>query len=78
MLINFVIDNGLDFILFFSINDVRWRSGIHGAVERVFFDQSEQGCMEHEVYIPGQRKAYLKCHRINNVLHFEGSVMLWS
>ena len=72
-----MIDNGLDFVLFFSINDVRWRSGIHGAVDGVLFDGSKQRCVEYRVYVPGRRKAYLKCDGIDNALHFEGSVTPW-
>jgi hypothetical protein len=77
MLINFVIDNSLNFILFFSINDIRWQSVIHRAVDGVFFDRGKQGCMEYQVNVPRCRKAYLKCHRIDNMLHFEGSITLW-
>jgi hypothetical protein len=77
MLIDLVIDNGFDFILFFSINDIRWQSGVHWAVNGVFVDGGKQGSVEYGVNIPRHGKSYFKCHRIDNVLHFEGSIMLW-
>jgi hypothetical protein len=69
-----VINNGLDLVLFFSINDVRWRSGIHGAVHRVFLDGGKERGVKHRVYIPGRREAYFKCNWIDNTLHLEGSI----
>jgi hypothetical protein len=73
-----VINDGLDLVLFFSIDDVRWRSGIHGAVDGVLLDGSKQGYVKYWMYIPRRWKAYLKCNGIDNTFYFEGSVAPWS
>jgi hypothetical protein len=71
-----VIDNGLDFVLFFPINDVRWRSGVHGTVNWVLFDSGKEGGVKYGVHVPRGRETQLKCDRIDNALHLEGSVAL--
>jgi hypothetical protein len=65
---------GLDFVLFFTSHEVRWWSGVVGAVFYCFDIWGKEGRVEYRVDIPLVGEFQFVRHRGDGFCDFEGSM----
>ena len=69
-----VASDGLDFILFSVVDEVRWGSGIVLPVFFCLYKQGKEGGVENGVYCPLRREAQPICHRGDGLFDLKGAV----
>ena len=72
-----MVPDGLDFILFFSVDDVWGRSREIGSVLFCFLVRGQKAGVENVVYCPGWGKVQLIRHWGDDSIDFERSVPFW-